>query len=228
MATLSQRIVVAAGLVLLGSVVTAAAFLIDARRQSALNGIDCQILDPAQVSSESDRNLWRLLNPEWGSHARVCSMGGFSIAVPASQTEGHVINVSKGQRPVFRRTQDDTWVYSPTVPVGRFDQMVVNIWHPCEGDVTRLFYDTRGKESSVSVGDLNFDGLPDSRFMWANGEIVQGYGWYQGAWHQLEKRKMLIEGQWRPVRFEDGEYRIENSGDAPPPTDGAGQCHGLQ
>ena len=49
--------------------------------------------------------------------------------------------------------------------------------------------------------------------MWIGGEVVQAHGWYQGAWHQIAKRKMLIGEQWRPIRFEDGEYRIGNPGE---------------
>jgi len=91
--------------------------------------------------------------------------------------------------------------------------MVVNIWHPCEGDVTKLYYTTRGKEPVVMIGDLNFDGRPDTRTVWNGNAIREFYGMYQEAWHRLEKGKMLIGDTWQPVRFKDGEWRIRDPSD---------------
>lgn len=62
------------------------------------------------------------------SRAQVYSVGGFTVVVPAAQAEGHIINIYKGLKPVFQRTRDGSFDYSPTVPDGKFDQMVVNFW----------------------------------------------------------------------------------------------------
>jgi len=214
MPTRISNALIAVALVLLGSVSTAAVFLARAKHAPD-NAVSCQVQDLTKRASEEEKTALFVFDREWLSSARVCSVGGFTILVPARQTEAHVIFVYRGRKPVLERTRDSSLVYSPMVPDNRFDQDTVNVWHPCEGRVTRLFYDTRTGTGNVSVGDLNFDGMPDTRLLSTpGGDIDQAYAWYQGAWHDIANTKLLIGERWQPARFIDGEWRVVQEGDA--------------
>jgi hypothetical protein len=153
----------------------------------------------------------------WLIHARVCAIGGFTVAVPDAQTEGHIIAVYKGLKPVFQRARDGTLVYSPRVPDSRSDQEIVNIWHPCEGDVTKLLYTTRAGEPHVTVEDRTFSGIPNERVVWNGSDIQEIYVWYQEAWHRMQKGNMLVDGKWQAAHFAEGEWRIREPNDSEPP-----------
>jgi hypothetical protein len=181
--------------------------------RAAYRGVECWIGDIANAKTSKEQAILRVVGDEWMSRAQVCSIGGFTIVVPAAQTDGHIINIYKGAKPVFQRTRDGSFDYSPTVPDRRIDQMVVNFWHPCEGDVTRLFYTTRGNGPVVQIGDLNFHGGPDTRTILNGQEIAEEYGMYQDAWHRIDKGKMLLDGKWQSMRFRDGEWRIGDPSD---------------
>jgi hypothetical protein len=184
----------------------------------ALGAAACQVNDITGTTDSRDKAIISIGGLDWLSHARVCEIGGFTIVVPAAQTEGHIIDVYKGLKPVFQRTRDGTLVFSPTVPDRRFDEDIVNIWHPCEGDVSRLFYTTRGKEPHITVEDQTFVGLPNKRIVWNGHDIQETFVMYQDAWHQLDKGKMLIGDQWKPMRYTAGEWRIKDPNDTEPAT----------
>ena len=186
-------------------------------RHTTLRDTSCEVADIAGAKSVEDRAIENAAGLDWLSHARVCLIGGFTVVVPASQTKGQIIRISKGLKPVFERTRDGTLVFSPMVPDQRFDQDIVNIWHPCEGDVTKLIYTTRGKEPHITVEDRTFSGLPNERMIWNGGDVQETFVMYEGTWHQMQKGRMLIDGQWQAVDFIRGEWRIKDPNDTGPP-----------
>src|ERR1700691_2958613 len=209
--------IVVAALALFALGISTAVLLRASFHRSAYQGVVCQIDDLAKAKTSEDNKILQLVGAGWMSRAQVCSIGGFTVVVPAAQAEGHIINIWKGQKPVFQRTRDDSLDYSPTVPDGRFDQVVVNFWHPCEGDVTKLFYETRGKQRHIMVEDRTFSGLPNERVVYNGRDIQETYVMYQDAWHQMQKGKILIDGQWQAMRFTGGEWRIKDPNDTGPP-----------
>ena len=187
--------------------------------RESLNYPVCRVSDIAGAKSPEDKAMLRIGGDEWLTHARVCAIGGFSVVVPDTQTEGHIINLYKGLKPVFQRTSDATLVYSPTVPDSRFDQDIINIWHPCERDVTKLFYTTRGREPHVMVEDRTFSGQPDERTVWRGSDIQETYGMYQDAWHRMQKGEMLIDGTWQSMQFVGNKWQIKGPNDSEPPAE---------
>jgi hypothetical protein len=208
-------VVAALSLFALGSISTVLV-LRGSLHRSAYQGVECQTGNMAKAATSEDNKILQLVGAAWMSRAQVCSIGGFTVVVPAAQAEGHIIDIYKGLKPVFQRTRDGSFDYSPTVPDGKADQMVVNLWHPCEGDVTKLIYTTRGKEPHSMVEDRTFSGLPNERVVWNGSDIQETYVMYQDGWHSMQKGKILIDGQWLAIRFTGGEWRVKGPNDTEP------------
>jgi hypothetical protein len=221
MLTKTKFVLISAGFFVLGCASTLAVVRM-ANHYGPYRYVECRVADITGASSPGDARFLNKVGLGWLTHARVCVMGGFTVAVPENQTDAHLINVYRGLKPVFQRTSDGTLVYSPTVPNNAIDQDIVNIWHPCEGDVSKLIYSTRGREPHVMVEDRTFSGRPDSRIVWLGHEIQQSFGMYQDAWHQMQKGKMLIDGQWQPMQFAESGWQVKDPQDSEPPSKSSG------
>ena len=153
---------------------------------------NCEIGDISGMKTEQEVKLLEALGEGWMINAFVCKMGDFEIAIPADQ-EGdntNTIFVFKKGKPVFYRHGGATYVYSPKLQDAARDKVMVHIWHGGDDDdVKRLWYNTVGKDSEITIYDTNFDGQPDIKTTWKNSDIIETCIWKNDKWQCKEGGK---------------------------------------
>jgi len=120
-------------------------------------------------------------------------MGEFEIATPATNKEecSNIIFVFRKGKPVFYRSNTETFIYSPKLKDASIEKVIVDIWHGGDNDdVNRIWYQTIGKNPEVMTYDTNFDGQPDLKTIYEKGRIVEMYEWKEDKWQRKELKKI--------------------------------------
>lgn len=153
---------------------------------------------------------------QWLKDARVCNVGSYTIAVPATPNgkNDKRIVVFQGGKPVLDREAGSTLLFNPNTERADLHHPIVDIWNGSSGrDIDRLWYQTTPDKNGtyVSEYDIDFDGQPDLRTVWKGNDISQAYAWYKGRWAKMGERCIVIAKRCLPAMFKDGQWRVSHS-----------------
>ncbi len=165
---------------------------------------DCSVADISGAKTPMERRLLAAMGRGWMTHARVCKMGPYTVAVPAGSgsAKDAPLMVMLDGRPVFERSAEDAIVFDPSSLNAIWDRPLVSVRTDASGKrIERLWYQTVPDRNGEywEVYDLDFDGHADERVLWKGERIKEWFVRRRGGWHRLDlsgepvKRKPSVE-----------------------------------
>lgn len=173
---------------------------------------DCIVTDMTIRLSEQQKKAMEVLGAGWMKKAKVCNVGGYTVAAPADGSKGDLIVSEGDQRVLLIQEGFGFNIYQP-VAGPRNTLPIVNLqdWDH-DGLFDRLSYRVLDRDGYIKVEllDLDLDGVPETKVVHGQKDKTQFYVWIEEGWHKVEKREgkpgVPIQGQWRPIRREGARW----------------------
>jgi len=165
----------------------------------------CESIDPTKGLDPKIREFLEEHSPGWLQLTTRCRVGQFNVYGPSEPTSSQAVVSRDSGTLVAVDGSGNMFVFQDNrVLLSLRDQ-------DADGHFDSLDYDVYQNGDRLNVKDNNLDGQADFRWLYRSGGQIEPSMWYENAWRSLDlfnapqPNRMLIEGEWRPYRIENGQ-----------------------